>query len=134
MPALGLGTRAARATRAALTRTCATAAEEGAKRPRYKRKTLPEVASYLPERGVGARFVRLMWIRNGYENSWWTVTRVVDRKSGGRVRYYGRLTWKGVENAERPVNAMQKRGWRFLVDGDGGAGGREGVVVKGAEA
>lgn len=64
------------------------------------------------------KFTRLMWLRNGYEESYWTITKVVE-KNKGRLRYYGRLTWKGSEDArERPVRTGQKRGWRYILEGD----------------
>lgn len=95
---------------------CTEATETVTKRPRNRRKNLAEVASYLPERGLGAKFTRLMWIRNGYENSFWTVT-CIKEKNKGRLGYYGKLTWKGVqEGRERPVQTAQKRGWRFILD------------------
>lgn len=96
---------------------CSEAAEPGAKK-RYRPKNLLEVASYLPERGLGAKFTRLMWIRNGYKYSYWTISKVLE-KSKGRLRYYGRLTWKGVEDPrERPVRTWQKRGWRYVLEKD----------------
>lgn len=64
------------------------------------------------------KFTRLLWLRNGYENSYWTVTRV-EEKNKGRLRYYGKKTWNGVEDPiERPVRTGQKRGWRYILEGD----------------
>lgn len=100
-----------------LRRFCSEVAEEQVKK-RSKRKNIAEVGSYLPDRGVGMKFTRLLWLRNGYENSYWTITRV-EEKNKGRLRYYGRLTWKGVEESiERPVRTGQKRGWRYILEGD----------------
>lgn len=97
---------------------CSEAAKEVAKRKRCKRKNIQEIGSYLPERGVGIKFTRLLWLRNGYENSYWTISKVME-KNKGRLRYYGRLTWKGVEDPrERPVKTGQKRGWRYILEGD----------------
>lgn len=77
-------------------------------------KNISEVARELPNGGVGQKFTRLLWIRNGYENSYWTVSKVVE-KNKGRLRYYGRKTWKGVEeDRERPVITGQKRGWTLF--------------------
>lgn len=90
------------------------AAEKAVKK--YRRKTLAEVAAYLPEDGVGARFTRLMWLRNGYENSWWTITKVT-RDGRGAPCFHGRLTWRGAEpGSEKVVNTQQKPGWRFILD------------------
>lgn len=76
------------------------------------------MGSYLPDRGVGMKFTRLLWLRNGYESSYWTITRV-EEKNKGKLRYYGRKTWKGVEDPrERPVQTGQKRGWRYILEGD----------------
>ena len=92
----------------------ASGAEAATKPKRYKRKNLAEVAAYLPENGLGAKFTRLMWIRNGYENSYWTITRIKENPAG-LLRYYGRLTWRGVETGRvRRVNTQCKRGWRFI--------------------
>lgn len=100
-----------------LRRFCTEVAEEQVKK-RYRRKNIAEVASYLPDRGVGVKFTRLLWLRNGYENSYWTITRV-EEKNKGRLRYYGKRTWKGVEDPrERPVRTGQKRGWRYILEGD----------------
>ena len=105
--------------RVALTRQmCTAAAEESAKSKKCRRKNLVEVASYLPDKGLGHKFTRLLWLRNGYENSYWTISRVVE-KGKGRLRYYGKLTWRGAEEPrERKVSTWQKRGWRYILDGD----------------
>lgn len=101
-----------------LRRFCTDAVQETVKKKRLRPKTIQEVGSYLPERGLGAKFTRLLWIRNGYENSYWTITKI-EEKNKGRIRYYGKRTWKGVEDPrERPVLTGQKRGWRFILDDD----------------
>lgn len=103
---------------APLRRLCTEAAEVSPKPNRCKQKTIAEVGSYLPDRGVGMKFTRLLWLRNGYEQSYWTVTKVVE-KNKGKLRYYGRITWKGVEDPqERPVRTGQKKGWRYILEGD----------------
>ena len=90
-------------------------ATDAATKPRrYKRKNLAEVAAYLPENGLGAKFTRLLWIRNGYEGSYWTITKIRETEAG-KTRFYGRLTWRGVDTGrERRVNTQNKRGWRFI--------------------
>lgn len=99
-------------------RLCTEAAEEVQKKPRYRPKNIVEVGSFLPEKGVGMKFTRNLWIRNGYEHSYWTITKVLE-KNKGKLRYYGRLTWKGVESpAERKVRTQMKRGWRYILEGD----------------
>jgi hypothetical protein len=39
-------------------------------------KNLFELAALMPTRGVGTRFVRKSWTRNGYEDTHWTVKRI----------------------------------------------------------
>lgn len=39
-------------------------------------KNLFELAALLPNGGVGTRFVRKSWLRNGYEDSHWTIARI----------------------------------------------------------
>lgn len=91
-------------------------AAEDAPKKRYKRKTLAEVAAYLPENGMGARFTRLMWLRNGYDESYWTITRV-DKREDGKMRFYGRLTFRGEEKPyDTRVKPANKRDWRFIRD------------------
>lgn len=98
---------------------CTEVAEEAPKKIRSKQKNLVEVGSCLPERGLGWKFTRNLWIRNGYEESYWTISKIVE-KSKGRIRYYGRLTWKGKEDQrETNVKTWQKRGWRFIAELDG---------------
>lgn len=99
-------------------RFCTEAAETIVKRKPCRRKTIQEIGSYLPGKGVGIKVTRLLWLRNGYENSYWTISKVME-KNKGRLRYYGRLTWKGVEDPrEKPVRTGQKKGWRYLLEGD----------------
>jgi len=105
----------------ALARRCATAASQSPSTPvnsnkKYRRKTLAEVAAYLPDDGVGARFTRLMWLRNRYDASFWTVTKVT-RDRRGKQHFHGKLTWLGEEKgAEKLVNTQDKAGWRFIRD------------------
>ena len=102
-----------------LRRFCTEAAEEAAKKPRNKQKNLVEVGTYLPDRGLGWKFTRNLWIRNGIEDSYWTITKILE-KNKGRIRYYGRLTWKGKEiPRETKVKTWHKRGWRFIPEPDG---------------
>lgn len=99
-------------------RFCAEAARVHFKPRRKGKKNIAEVGSYLPNGGVGMKFTRVMWIRNGYKDSYWTITKILE-KNKGRLRYYGRLTWKGKEDPrERPVRTGQKRGWRYVLEGD----------------
>ena len=78
-------------------------------------KNLFELADLLPERGLGVRFVRDLWIRNKYENSYWTITKIRESVvEDGWPRYYGKKTWKGVEGNEMRVKSGFKRGWEFL--------------------
>lgn len=99
-------------------RFCAQAAEIQVSPKRDRPKNIAEVGSYLPDGGVGMKFTRILWLRNGYDESYWTITKIL-KKNKGRLRYYGRLTWKGVEDPrERPVRTGQKRGWRYILEGD----------------
>lgn len=118
LPELRAGVREPlrRLTASAAAAESAAAEAEPAKKPRYKRKNLAEVAAYLPENGLGGKFTRLLWIRNGYEQSHWTITRI-KLNPRGEPRFYGRLTWKGVDATyNRRVNSQCNRGWRFIRD------------------
>mmetsp|Transcript_4136 Transcript_4136/g.7956 ORF Transcript_4136/g.7956 Transcript_4136/m.7956 type:complete len:155 (+) Transcript_4136:132-596(+) len=69
--------------------------------------------------GVGSlRVARGMWIRNGYQDSFWVTTRVIPglRPGGRRVKdkVYGVLTWKGKQDpVERRIKTVCKRDWRL---------------------
>lgn len=39
-------------------------------------RNLFELAALLPKGGLGVRFVRKSWLRNGYDDSHWTVERI----------------------------------------------------------
>lgn len=92
----------------------APAAEQAKKRT--KPKTLAEVAEQTSENGLGSRFTRLLWDRNGYDGSYWTINRV-RKRDDGKICFYGRLTFRGREEPfDRRVKPANKRGWRFFGD------------------
>eukprot|EP00302_Diacronema_sp_CCMP2436_P016399 CAMPEP_0179877364 /NCGR_PEP_ID=MMETSP0982-20121206/24755_1 /TAXON_ID=483367 /ORGANISM="non described non described, Strain CCMP 2436" /LENGTH=217 /DNA_ID=CAMNT_0021769967 /DNA_START=137 /DNA_END=789 /DNA_ORIENTATION=+ len=91
----------------------APAAAAGA--PEWKLKNLFDLASLMPNRGIGTRFVRKSWDRNGYEDSHWTVTRIRFKPDGCHGKAWGKLTWRGAEPTwEKEVRSPLKREWRCL--------------------
>ncbi|KAJ1632724.1 hypothetical protein T492DRAFT_986260 [Pavlovales sp. CCMP2436] len=69
----------------------------------------------MPNRGIGTRFVRKSWDRNGYEDSHWTVTRIRFKPDGCHGKAWGKLTWRGAEPTwEKEVRSPLKREWRCL--------------------
>jgi hypothetical protein len=79
-------------------------------------RKLFEVARTQPNYGYGQRYTRKTWIRNGHGNdSFWTLTRIVARKQGTRLKAYGRFTWRGItEEKEREIRGAHKREWTLF--------------------
>lgn len=72
-----------------------------------------QVVRTLPAYGIGSRLFRRTWERNNYEETYWTVTRLQTSPNGKRVKAYGRLTWRGVEEPrEREIRCAFKREWK----------------------
>lgn len=79
-------------------------------------KKLFDVARTQLNYGYGQRYTRKMWIRNGHgEDSFWTLTRIIVRKQGARLKAYGRFTWRGVtDEKEREIRGAHKREWTLF--------------------
>ncbi|KAG8464316.1 hypothetical protein KFE25_003379 [Diacronema lutheri] len=78
-------------------------------------RNLFELAALLPKGGLGVRFVRKSWLRNGYDDSHWTVERIRFEPDGRHGDAWGTFTFKGeVKKAMGRVRGAQKRDWRYV--------------------
>lgn len=92
--------------------------------PKEPQRNLFELASELPNYGVGAKVYRSSWAANGYEPSdyHWTVTKVVLKDKGvdkqlKRGDAWGVLRWKGVlEDRVRRIRTPLKKEWCHLFE------------------
>jgi small subunit ribosomal protein S34 len=92
--------------------------------PKEPKRNLFEVASELPNYGMGAKLYRSSWAAKGYEPSdyHWTVTKVVLKDKGvdkqlKRGDAWGVLRWKGVlEDKVRRIRTPLKKEWCHLFE------------------
>jgi hypothetical protein len=77
-------------------------------------KNFIEVTRSLPKHGIGAKLRRTTW----GEDSFWQVTAVKPHEDGVHGKASGILTWKGVQQSEKPrrVNGVLKKIWILADD------------------
>ena len=93
------------------------------------RPNLYELASTLPNGGVGSTFAKRAWttLPERYGETFWRLTRVRTRPSGRSGEAYGVLTWKGRDRGvEERINGSMKPIWSILTRGTEGASGTPG--------
>ena len=89
------------------------------------RPNLYELASTLPNGGLGSTFAKRAWMTlpERYGETFWRLTRVRTRPSGRSGEAYGVLTWKGRDRGvEERINGSMKPIWSVLTRGTDGGG------------
>ncbi|CAD7696850.1 unnamed protein product [Ostreobium quekettii] len=73
-----------------------------------------DIATRLPQCGVGARVQRVTW----GDDSYWDITKIKPKKDGKGGDAWGILTWRGTPQGTTPkqVRGPLKKVWRWMPD------------------